>query len=580
MKKKAVSFILAAAMAAGLLSGCGGQAGKEQTDGGQETGGSAQTTQEDTQSSTKEDSVQTDEVVSITYFGVNANSGSGKLTGGLGKFFEDKGLSIEVVPYSTEKLQAQLASGDLADVIWLPQQEMLTAAEGDLIIPLDDYIEQMPNIKAHDDLFGPFFEYAREYNSNGTGNVYYLGQVGPSSMNVVADTERFAIKMNWAIYAEAGYPEFSTLEDSISAFKKMQETHPQTEDGIPTYAMNLFSDFDTDHFWNINSIYCLLGKQDTYLGWGVEYDVRTQTGYSMFADDSTYYRALKFMYELNQAGLVDPDSLSQTRSTAWEKIHSGAALAGWAGDPGLESDGYYPVVFDEFVPTYTTASSLPTGGYCISSTCKNVEAAVKFLDILASEEDLLTLWCGYPGDNMRWNYGEDGVPAITEAYADAMANGTELDIPADQSIDFWNITYLVSSGYILDVGTSYNYTYFPSYYDYQYSSELAKDWTGLYGYTYLRELLEDKNWEIAEQTEGFSTFLTPDDDAMVMTKAALKDIIVPASWRMVFAADEAEFDSIWNEMKSQCESLGIDSVIQYKLDDIANARAMWASLNQ
>ncbi|MDE5696672.1 MAG: extracellular solute-binding protein [Lachnospiraceae bacterium] len=573
MKRKGISLFVAASMVIGLLSGCGGQ-----NDENQEV---SQKTDEGSVSQGGAGSLQTGagELASITFFGTNANSGSGRLTGGLGKFFEDRGLSVEVVPYSSEKLQAQLASGELADVIWLPQQEMLTAAEGGLIIPLDDYLDQMPNITAHADLFDPFFEYAREYNSNGTGNVYYIGMVGPSSMNVVADTERFAIKMNWGIYAEAGYPEFGTLEDSVEVFKAMKETRPQTEDGIPTYAMNLFSDFDTDHFWNILSVYCLLGKSETYLGWGIEYDVRTQSGTSMFDDGSTYYRALKYMYDLNQAGLIDPDSLSQTRSTAWEKIKSGAALAGWAGDPGLESDGYYPVVFDEFIPTYNIASSLPAGGYCISSSCDNVDAALRFLDILANEEDLLTLVSGYPGDEMRWNYDDNGVPTITETFARTMADGTELNIPADQSIEYWNITYLINSGYLLDVGTSYNFNYFPSYYDYLYSSDLAKDWTEHYGYTYLREMLDDKNWTYAEQTEGFSTFLTPDDDAMIMTKAALKDVIVPASWRMVFATSEDEFNSIWKDMKAQCESLGIDDVIQYKLDDIANARAAWASLN-
>lgn len=524
---------------------------------------------------------ESDGVVSITYFGVNANSGSGELTGGLGKFFEDRGLSIEVIPYSTEKLQAQLASGALADVIWLPQEEMLTAAESGLIIALDEYLEDMPSIQANYELFGPAFEFAREYNSNGTGNVYYIGKVGPEAMNVVADTERYAIKMNWAVYRDAGYPEFDTLEEIIPVLKEMQELYPETEDGIPTYGMHLFSDFDTSYFWNITSVYCLLGKSEKYLAWGVEYDVLTQTGTSIFADDSVYYRALKFMYEMNQAGLIDPDSLSQTRSTAWEKIDSGAALAGWAGDPGWEYEGYYPVVFDEFTPTYTTASAYPTGGYCISSSCTNVEAALAFLDILANEEDLLILWSGYPGDDRIWNYDENGVPTITETYAEAMDNGTTdaLDIPAEESIDFWNITYLLSSGTILDVGTSYNYTYFPSYYEYSYSTELAKDWSEHYGYTYLRQLLEDQDWTVAAQTEGFSSFLSTDDDMMTMTKAALKDIIVPASWQMIFASSEEEFDSIWEDAKAKCESLGIDDVVQYKLDDIAQAREKWAALN-
>ena len=521
-----------------------------------------------------------EEVVDVTFFGTNAMSGSGELTGGLGKFFNDRGLNIEVIPYSTEKLQAQLASGDLADVIWLPQQEMLVAAESGLILPLDEYLEGMPAIQEHIDLFGPAFEFAREYNSNDTGNVYYIGAVGPSMLNVAADTERNAVKLNWKIYAEAGYPEFSNLEELIPVLKQMQELVPETEDGLPTYGMNLFTDFDTDHFWNISGIYVVSGRIENYLGWGVEFDPATQTGYSIFEDDSVYYKGLKFMYEMNQAGLIDPDSLSQTRSTAATKITAGAALAGWAGDPGWENAGYYPAVFDDFLPAYSSASNLPTGGYCVSANCKNVDAALKLIDLLADEEALITLVSGYPGDNGRWNYDEDGVPTITQAYIDSLTNGTDLDIPADENIEYWNITYLLTTGTQLKVGTSYNYTLFPSYYDYIYSADLAKDWTAHYGYTYLRELMEDKNWPTAAQTEGYSAFLSIDDDLTVMTKAALKDVIVPGSWRMVFASDEAEFEAVWAEMKEKCESLGINELVQYKLDDIAQAREKWAALNE
>ena len=115
-------------------------------------------------------------------------------------------------------------------------------------------------------------------------------------------------------------------------------------------------------------------------------------------------------------------------------------------------------------------------------------------------------------------------------------------------------------------------------YEYTYSSADAQDWKALYGYSYLRELLNDKNWKQAAETEGYSSFLTADDDDMKMTKAALKDIIVPASWQMVFASSEEEFEKIWNDMKSKCESLGIDYVIETKLADIANAREIYHSL--
>lgn len=64
---------------------------------------------------------------------------------------------------------------------------------------------------------------------------------------------------------------------------------------------------------------------------------------------------------------------------------------------------------------------------------------------------------------------------------------------------------------------------------------------------------------------------------MIMTKAALKDIIAPAFWRMIYTKNEAEFDMIWADVK--CESLGLDYAIQYKLDDINAAPATVAVLS-
>ena len=60
MKKRLLAFSLALLLGGTSLAGCGSQGDSSE------------------------------EMASITYFGVNANSGSGELTGGLGKFFEDR----------------------------------------------------------------------------------------------------------------------------------------------------------------------------------------------------------------------------------------------------------------------------------------------------------------------------------------------------------------------------------------------------------------------------------------------------------------------------------------------------------
>lgn len=518
-------------------------------------------------------------LTTIRFFPGNAMAGSGELTGWNGRMFAEHGLAIEVLPYSAEKLQAMLASGDMADVIWLPQQEMLVAAEGGMLLELDEYIGQIPNMMEKP-LFAPSIEYARQYNSNGTGSLYYLAPVGPPSIAVAADTDRNAIKMNWEIYAEAGYPTFETLEDVIPVLAQMQEVHPTSDDGLPTYGMHLFADFDSTYFWNMNSVYSILGKSFAYLPYGIEFDPRDHSSVSIFAEDSVYHRGLRFMYAMNKAGLMDPDSMSQTRAAAKAKIDNGAALAGWAANPGWEAGGYYPVLFDEFVPNYSLATTYGTGGYCISANAKNVDAVLKFLNLLADEDFLLGLRNGPEGTT--WEFGPDGMPHLTDYYFEWVKTGSST-IPMDDgsSWEFWNIGYLLGNGYISEkYGTSICYANWPEMYEHQYTTPLALDWTEQYGYPYLRALLEDKGWEQSIEYEGFDSFLTPDDDDMIMTKAALKDIIVPGSWQMVFADSEEQFESIWADMKQKCESLGLDDVIAYKAGDIAQARETYQAIGE
>ena len=517
-----------------------------------------------------------DEIVTITYFPGNAMAGSGELTGGNGAHFAKNGLRIEIIPHSAEKLQGMLASGDMYDVMWLPEQELKIAMEAGYLLDLTPYLEQMPSVQANAEWFTPSLNFAREFNSNDTGAVYYIAPVGGPTSAVAADTDRYAIKMNWELYAKSGYPSFSTLEESVEVFKKMQQDTPASAAGLPTYAIHMFSDFDTEYFYNMNSIYPILGKDFTYLPYGIEWDFRTHEGVSIFTEGSTYYRALKYFYLMNQAGLVDPDSLSQTRSTAKAKIESGAALAGWAANPGWEANGYYPVVFDEFVPSYKAVSSYGTAGYCISADCKNPEAAIKFLDLLANEDFVMDLRNGPRG--YKWDIDENGNPYLTEMYYETVGSSDPM-IDAEGNVwEYWNNGYLLSNGFVTKYGTTVCYANWPDMYEYTYTSELAKDWSKLYGYSYLKDLLLAENREQAVETEGYASFLTADDDDMKMIKAALKDIIVPGSWQMVFAESEEEFDKIWNDIKSKCESLGIDWVIETKLADIANAREIYHGL--
>ena len=299
MKKRIVAWLLIMTMVLGL-AGCG--AASAGSTAGSEGGSTAQ---------------EGSAAKTITLYPYNAGLQSGPVTGWLGDYLLEKGIILEVIPYSEEKTQARLASGSLPDIVVFTSATNAKAAlEAGMLLPLDDYQDQLPHVMEND-ILKAGLDYAREYSGTEDGELSILPfGVGKNTLYAAADTDRYAIKLNYQLYEQIGAPEFEKLEDVIPILKEMQQAYPQNEEGMNVYAMNLFSDFDTTHFFNMMSIYSILGYHWNYLPYGIEYEIETGTPYSIFREDSVYRRGARFMYELNQQGLLDPDSLTQERATA------------------------------------------------------------------------------------------------------------------------------------------------------------------------------------------------------------------------------------------------------------------------
>lgn len=415
--------------------------------------------------------------------------------------------------------------------------------------------------------------YAREYYGTEDGELSILPfGVGKNTLYAAADTDRYAIKLNYQLYEQIGAPEFEKLEDVIPILKEMQQAYPQNEEGMNVYAMNLFSDFDTTHFFNMMSIYSILGYHWNYLPYGIEYEIETGTPYSIFREDSVYRRGARFMYELNQQGLLDPDSLTQERATADKKVSSKASVAGWAGVPGWAGKGYLPVPFDEFKPSLVTEEPYGKVGIAISANAENVDTCLKFVDMLADYDALLTLYNGPQGD--RWDI-KDGKLVMTDKFKEYLeAGGGTYVLENGEEYSLFNIvSYIPNMGNTIEkYGEPFPMTLWTEYVDRQYETEDAQAWSARYGYKYLKDLLEAENKMTAVMDTSFVPFLTPDSDDMKLTLAALKDVIVPSTWELIYAKDDAEFEQIWSRMKQNAEALGLEDVISYKVEDIAQAK--------
>lgn len=555
MKKRIVAWLLIMTMVLGL-AGCG--AASAGSTAGSEGGSTAQ---------------EGSAAKTITLYPYNAGLQSGPVTGWLGDYLLEKGIILEVIPYSEEKTQAMLASGSLPDIVVFNSATNAKAAlEAGMLLPLDDYQDQLPHVMEND-ILKAGLDYAREYYGTEDGELSILPfGVGKNTLYAAADTDRYAIKLNYQLYEQIGAPEFEKLEDVIPILKEMQQAYPQNEEGMNVYAMNLFSDFDTTHFFNMMSIYSILGYHWNYLPYGIEYEIETGTPYSIFREDSVYRRGARFMYELNQQGLLDPDSLTQERATADKKVSSKASVAGWAGVPGWAGKGYLPVPFDEFKPSLVTEEPYGKVGIAISANAENVDTCLKFVDMLADYDALLTLYNGPQGD--RWDI-KDGKLVMTDKFKEYLeAGGGTYVLENGEEYSLFNIvSYILNMGNTIEkYGEPFPMTLWTEYVDRQYETEDAQAWSARYGYKYLKDLLEAENKMTAVMDTSFVPFLTPDSDDMKLTLAALKDVIVPSTWELIYAKDDAEFEQIWSRMKQNAEALGLEDVISYKVEDIAQAK--------
>ena len=555
MKKRIVAWLLIMTMVLGL-AGCG--AASAGSTAGSEGGSTAQ---------------EGSAAKTITLYPYNAGLQSGPVTGWLGDYLLEKGIILEVIPYSEEKTQAMLASGSLPDIVVFNSATNAKAAlEAGMLLPLDDYQNQLPHVMEND-ILKAGLDYAREYYGTEDGELSILPfGVGKNTLYAAADTDRYAIKLNYQLYEQIGAPEFEKLEDVIPILKEMQQAYPQNEEWMNVYAMNLFSDFDTTHFFNMMSIYSILGYHWNYLPYGIEYEIETGRPYSIFREDSVYRRGARFMYELNQQGLLDPDSLTQERATADKKVSSKASVAGWAGVPGWAGKGYLPVPFDEFKPSLVTEEPYGKVGIAISANAENVDTCLKFVDMLADYDALLTLYNGPQGD--RWDI-KDGKLVMTDKFKEYLeAGGGTYVLENGEEYSLFNIvSYIPNMGNTIEkYGEPFPMTLWTEYVDRQYETEDAQAWSARYGYKYLKDLLEAENKMTAVMDTSFVPFLTPDSDDMKLTLAALKDVIVPSTWELIYAKDDAEFEQIWSRMKQNAEALGLEDVISYKVEDIAQAK--------
>ncbi len=377
-------------------------------------------------------------------------------------------ITPEWILYDKETVNLMLVSGELPDIVYLSGQETAnTLVNSDYLVNINDYRDMAPNI------FSDTYEQRNEVIMSLTGNsekLYFL----PTSMGVEnvdggANPGR-GYTVNWAWYKEIGCPEIKNDDDYVNILTQMVANHPTNSEGEKVFAYGLRGDSFGYWFQRACFTYPAMMNYWTYDGFlfmdgyddNVLYDGYINT------DRSCYWQDMEFCWKLNQKGVFDTDSFTQTNDEFKAKMKTGR----YAGCYRPVNDLYNgqkandPDTLQGFLVVPSTnemlfgnklhlAGYFPDNYYAVAKRdAKNKDkeaASVALLDAWHNLDIQRLTYVGFEGKH--WNY-VDGVPTMTPEFQALRTSGDDslavLGIGVNR-LQFCQPAEKCSDGYAIDL---------------------------------------------------------------------------------------------------------------------------------
>lgn len=389
MKIKKLSVLLmGVVMTASLLMGCGGST--EGTDEGSSLASSG---------SESSDNADNGEIIEFTAFfampGSEINDGNEVqeiIAQKTGVRVKETWLTGQT---DAEAVGTIIAGGEYPDFI-NGSDGMQALYDAGALVAWDDYLDKYPNLKEmYSDAEWDKFRQAdgHIYWANVFQNTY--GEDKTTTHN----DEAFWIQAR--VLEWAGYPEIKTLDQYFDLLRDYNEANPTMEDGTTNIPYTILCE-DWRYF-------CIENAPEFLDGYPNDGSVIVDIDNMKVLDYNTTETAVKYFKKLNEeynAGMIDPEFATQTYDEYIAKLSTGRVLGmcdQWWGfaytvndvfkQQGLDLQGcnYVPLglTIEEGMDNqwHSYGDTLnASSGIAVTTSCKDVEAAFKFMDDLLSQE--------------------------------------------------------------------------------------------------------------------------------------------------------------------------------------------------
>ncbi len=327
-------------------------------------------------------------------------------------------LSFEASVNTADKYNVMIASGDIPDLFAFgpetrPKLGNLIQAGAllDLAALVDKY---GPNIKK---VAGSSLNFSKKELSGGTGKLYAIPArlVAGGPQNVYYQPY-VGTHMRWDYFKEIGKPALKSFDDVAKAVIAIQKKHPTTPEGKKIYGVSMWSDWGLWHYTVLSEV--MRGIQGK--GGANFIDTKTYEYVDGLKDarsplwiDSAFYN------KLWRAGIVDPDSFTQTFDQAIAKFNAGQVtmqaaywVLGGQNSTLVKTNADYLSIPVEGM-SYNAAQYNPLGSkfYVVSANSKNPEKAIQVLNWMYSDEGARSLLDGAKGDT--WTVDASGKAVLT-----------------------------------------------------------------------------------------------------------------------------------------------------------------------
>lgn len=488
------------------------------------------------------------------------------------------GIKLEIshpVGGDEQAIPLMIASGDYPDLIY-SKGDLNKLIDAGAVIPLDDLIEEKgENLKA---MYGE--QITRLRNSLEDPQIYHLG-TGGVTLSQLKTSGTVQIQLD--VLEELGYPEITTLEEYEAALTDYIAKYPEI-DGQPTIGLSLLG---SDWRWLItvgNPAGFAAGYQDDGQ-WHVDEDTG-ETHYKFLLPEVREY--FKWLNHMNDIGLLDPESFTQTFDSYIAKLSSGRVL-GTADQDWNVSQAVAVLKADEkanrlWAPLPVTVSDeqvsqstrdagfTGTMGISISSTSDKQEEAFEFLDWMASEEaQILTNW-GVEGvhydivDGKRVQKPEDRENANTNPnYSTDAGIGAYI-----HPFPMWGNGALDSNGQT--IGRDSREDIIENY------TEAEIEVLDAYGIELWVDAFPQPE-ELGQPPHGRAwEYIIPTSSDVTIIQQKADDLTTQKITEAILASPD-DFDTIYDDMIAQLEAMNIQEAEAQMTEITKNRLELWSSAN-